>query len=113
MLKIKKKDWIEIVLHVAFWIGVFYTLLSLTETHITIRVDHTEGALKKDPVVIRDVRHTLSAYLFITLGFSELRRVLRCAAARHRLPPRGDAARLQGDRRAALQRRPGPGRVRD
>jgi len=69
MLKIKKKDWIEIVLHVAFWIGVFYTLLSLTETHVTIRVDHTVGAIKKDPVVIRDVRHTLSAYLFITLGF--------------------------------------------
>jgi two-component system LytT family sensor kinase len=69
MLKIRKKDWIEIVLHIAFWIGVFYTLLSLTETHVTIRVDHTEGVIKKDPVVIRDVRHTLSPYLFITLGF--------------------------------------------
>jgi hypothetical protein len=60
------------VLHVAFWIGVFYTLLSLTETHVTIRVDHAEGVIKKDPVMIRDVRHTLSAYLFITLGFLAL-----------------------------------------
>lgn len=72
MLKVKKKDWIEIVLHIAFWIGVFYTLLSLTETHVTIRVDHTEGVIKKDPVMIKDVRHTLSAYLFITLGFLAL-----------------------------------------
>ena len=72
MLRIKKKDWIEIVLHVAFWVGVFYTLLSLTETHVTIRVDHADGLIKKDPVVIRDVRHTLSPYLFITLGFLAL-----------------------------------------
>lgn len=69
MLKIRKKDWIEIVLHIAFWIGVFYTLLSLTETHVTIRVDNAEGFIKKDPVMIKDVRHTLSPYLFITLGF--------------------------------------------
>ena len=69
MIKIRKKDWIEIVLHIAFWIGVFYTLLSLTETHVTIRVDQAEGAIKKDPVMIKDVRHTLSAYLFITLSF--------------------------------------------
>lgn len=68
MLKVRKKDWIEIVLHVAFWIGVFYTLLSLTETHVTIRVDHSVG-VKKDPVMIKDVRHALSAHLFIVLGF--------------------------------------------
>ena len=72
MIRVKKKDWIEIVLHIAFWVGVFYTLLSLTETHVTIRVDHAEGVIKKDPVIIKDVRHTLSAYLFITLGFLAL-----------------------------------------
>ncbi len=69
MLRIKKKDWIEIVLHIAFWVGVFYTLLSLTEAHVVIRVDHAEGVIRKDPVIIKDVRHTLSAHLFITLGF--------------------------------------------
>ena len=72
MIRIKKKDWIEIVLHIAFWVGVFYTLLSLTETHVTIRVDQAEGALKKDPVIIKDVRHVLSVHLFITLGFLAL-----------------------------------------
>jgi len=72
MLMPRKKDWIEIVLHAAFWIGVFYTLLSLTETHVTIRIDHSQGAIKKDPVVIRDLRHVLSAHLFITLGFLAL-----------------------------------------
>ena len=72
MFKVKKKDWIEIVLHIAFWVGVFYTLLSLTETHVTIRLDHAEGAIKKDPVIIKDVRHALSAHLFITLGFLTL-----------------------------------------
>jgi len=72
MLMPRKKDWIEIVLHIAFWVGVFYTLLSLTEAHVTIRVDHPAGAIKKDPVMIRDVRHTLSGYLFVTLGFLAL-----------------------------------------
>jgi hypothetical protein len=72
MLKIKRKDWIEVVLHIAFWVGVFYTLLSLTETHVTIRLDHAEGAIKKDPVIIKDVRHTLSPYLFVTMGFLTL-----------------------------------------
>jgi hypothetical protein len=72
MLGIKKKDWIEIVLHFAFWIGVFYTLLSLTETRISIHIDHAAGVIKKDPVMIKDVRHTLSPYLFITLGFLAL-----------------------------------------
>ncbi|HVW14513.1 MAG TPA: histidine kinase [Mucilaginibacter sp.] len=72
MVKIRKKDWIEVVLHIAFWVGVFYTLLSLTETHVTVRIDHAQGAIKKDPVMIKDVRHTLSPYLFITIGFLAL-----------------------------------------
>src|SRR5438874_5029055 len=46
--------------------------MSLTETTVTTRVDHAEGAIKKDPVVIQDVRHALSAHLFITLGFLAL-----------------------------------------
>jgi len=72
MIKVRKKDWIEIVLHIAFWVGVFYTLLSLTETHVTVRVNHAVGVIKKDPVMIKDVRHTLSAHLFIALGFLAL-----------------------------------------
>jgi two-component system LytT family sensor kinase len=63
MIAIKKKDWIEIVLHIAFWIGVFYTLLSLTESHIKMRIDHNGTIMEKD------VRHTLSPHIFLTLGF--------------------------------------------
>jgi len=63
MIAIKKKDWIEVVLHIAFWIGVFYTLLSLTESHIKMRIDHNGTIME------RDVRHTLSPYIFLTLGF--------------------------------------------
>lgn len=63
MLSIKKRDWIEIVLHIAFWIGVFYTLLSLTVSHVKVRIDHNGSIMEKD------VRHTLSPYIFLTLGF--------------------------------------------
>jgi two-component system LytT family sensor kinase len=62
MITIKKKDWIEIALHVAFWGGVFYTLLSLTVPHIKMRLDHN------GTIVERDIRHTLSAGIFFTLG---------------------------------------------
>jgi two-component system LytT family sensor kinase len=63
MLIPKKKEWIEIVLHVAFWIGVFYTLLSLSEAHIKMRINNNGTVLEKD------VRHTLSPHIFLTLGF--------------------------------------------
>ncbi len=63
MFKIRKKDWIEIVLHIAFWVGVFYTLLSFTEPHIKMRINHNGTILE------RDIRHTLSPHIFLTLGF--------------------------------------------
>jgi len=63
MFSVKKRDWIEIVLHIAFWIGVFYTLMSLTVSHIKVRIDQNGSILEKD------VTHTLSPYIFITLGF--------------------------------------------
>ncbi|TWJ02423.1 histidine kinase [Mucilaginibacter frigoritolerans] len=69
MISIKKKDWIEVVLHIAFWIGVFYALLSLTESHVMIRIDHDVATMKKDFVIRRDVKHTLSPHLFLTFGF--------------------------------------------
>lgn len=52
--------------------GVFYTLLSLTESHIKIRIDHNVAVLKKDIIIQKDVTHTLSPQLFITLGFLAL-----------------------------------------
>ncbi|HZY39954.1 MAG TPA: sensor histidine kinase [Mucilaginibacter sp.] len=63
MISIKKKDWIEIVLHIAFWVGVFYTLLSFTEPHIKVRFNHNGTILE------RDIRRTLSPHIFLTLGF--------------------------------------------
>jgi two-component system LytT family sensor kinase len=63
MFKIRKKGWIEIVLHVAFWVGVFYTLLSFTEPHIKMRINQNGTILEKD------IRRTLSPHIFLTLGF--------------------------------------------
>jgi two-component system LytT family sensor kinase len=63
MIAIKKKDWIEVVLHIAFWIGVFYTLLSFTEPHIKMRINQNGAILEKD------IRRTLSPQIFLTLGF--------------------------------------------
>jgi hypothetical protein len=72
MISIKKKDWIEIVLHIAFWVGVFYTLLSLSESHVKIRISHDVAVIKKDVIIQRDVTHTLSPQIFVTLGFLAL-----------------------------------------
>ncbi|HEY9003583.1 MAG TPA: histidine kinase [Mucilaginibacter sp.] len=63
MLKIKKKDWIEIVLHIAFWAGVFYTLLSFTQPDIKMRINHNGSIIEED------IRHTISSHIFCTLGF--------------------------------------------
>ncbi len=63
MLKIRKKDWIEIVLHIAFWVGVFYTVLSFTEPHIQMHVRHN------CTIVDEDISHTLSPHIFLSLAF--------------------------------------------
>jgi two-component system LytT family sensor kinase len=63
MLKIRKKDWIEIVLHIAFWVGVFYTLLSFTQPHIKMRINHNGTILDED------ITHSFSPHIFVTLGF--------------------------------------------
>jgi len=63
MISIKKKDWIEIVLHIAFWVGVFYTLLSFTEPDIRMRISQNGSILE------RDIRRTWSPHIFLTLGF--------------------------------------------
>jgi hypothetical protein len=63
MFKIRKKDWIEIVLHIAFWAGVFYTLLSFTQPRIKMHINHNGKILDED------ISHTLSPHIFLTLGF--------------------------------------------
>ncbi|HEY8927769.1 MAG TPA: histidine kinase [Mucilaginibacter sp.] len=59
----RKKDWIEAVFHIAFWVGVFYTLLALTDSYFRVRIS-TNGT-----VMEKDFKHTLSPYTFFTLGF--------------------------------------------
>src|ERR1700743_2146594 len=63
MIKIRKKDWIEIVLHIAFWVGVFYTVLSFTQPHIKMRINDNGTIMEED------VGHPVSSHLFLTLGF--------------------------------------------
>lgn len=70
MISIKKKDWIEVVLHIAFWIGVFYTLLSLTESHVMIRIDHDVATMKKDVVIQKGRKAYLIASFIPHFWFS-------------------------------------------
>lgn len=63
MLTPRKKDLIEIVLHIAFWAGAFYMLLSFTQPHIKMRINHNGSILEED------IRHQLSPHIFLTFGF--------------------------------------------
>jgi two-component system, LytTR family, sensor kinase len=61
MIKIRGKDWIGIVLHLAFWAGVFYILTSLSRSHI-----HT----LKTPLIISDqYKEPISLYVYLILAF--------------------------------------------
>jgi two-component system, LytTR family, sensor kinase len=63
MLQAKKKLWIEILLHLAFWAGVFYVLTSLDRSHIHV---WARGAH-----VVRDQveESAISSYVYIILVF--------------------------------------------
>lgn len=61
MKTLKKKDWIEIVLHLAFWAGVFYILTALSRPHIRIL---------RIPSVISDQNEdSVSLYVYLILFF--------------------------------------------
>lgn len=61
MIKIRRKDWIEIVLHLAFWAGVFYILTSLSRSHIHV--------LKSSLVVSDQYKDPISPYVYLILVF--------------------------------------------
>ena len=63
MLSAKKRLWIEILLHLLFWAGVFYTLTSLNSSHIHVRVK--ERPMYRDQFQERSI----SAYVYLTLAF--------------------------------------------
>jgi hypothetical protein len=59
----KKRLWIEILLHVVFWMGVFYTLMSLNSSHIHVWA-------KSGHMVGDQFQNTsISPYVYIILGF--------------------------------------------
>ena len=63
MLLAKKRLWIEILLHLAFWAGVFYVLTSLNSSHIHVWA--------RGPHVVRDhpEETPISPYVYIILVF--------------------------------------------
>jgi len=63
MPSVKKRLWIEILLHIVFWAGVFYTLTSLNSSHIHIR-------LKTRFAVTDQYENTsISSYVYVILIF--------------------------------------------
>lgn len=59
----KKRLWIEIVLHIAFWVGVFYVLMSLNSSHIHVWAK--TGHMVRD----RFGDTSISPYVYIILVF--------------------------------------------
>ena len=61
----KKRLWIEIVLHLVFWAGVFYVLTSLNSSHIhrLFRAPHVSFARDQNEET------SISAYVYIILVF--------------------------------------------
>ena len=63
MLPAKKRLWIEILLHLIFWAGVFYVLTSLNSSHIHVWA--------RGPHIARDQfeETPISPYVYIILVF--------------------------------------------
>ena len=65
MLAVKKKFWIEILLHLVFWAGVLYVLTSLERPHIQVgKIPPLGGVLRGEYVT-----QPPSAFVYIILGF--------------------------------------------
>jgi hypothetical protein len=63
MLPAKKRLWIEILLHLVFWAGVFYVLTSLNSSHIHVLFKTRSFARYPDQ------EKPISAYVYIILVF--------------------------------------------
>ena len=63
MLSAKKRLWIEILLHILFWAGVFYTLTSLNSSHIHVwaKTRHVVSDQYQDT--------SISSYVYLILIF--------------------------------------------
>jgi hypothetical protein len=65
MLPAKKRLWIEILLHLLFWAGVFYVLTSLDSSHIRIEGKAGNRSFMRDNYDEKPI----SAYVYIILVF--------------------------------------------
>ena len=63
MRRIKAKHIIEILIHLAFWIGVYYTLTSLTGSNVRVRITQNGRVMEKSQI------DTIFPYSRITLAF--------------------------------------------
>jgi two-component system LytT family sensor kinase len=63
MIRIKKRDWIEIVIHLAFWTAVFYTISSLSTSTVKWSVKVQNGKS-----MVGEMKETLSSY-YLTVVF--------------------------------------------
>jgi two-component system LytT family sensor kinase len=63
MILVRKKYWIEVVIHIAFWICIFYTLISLTSSTVKVHINQNGMTME------RSEGNTISPYSMITLGF--------------------------------------------
>ncbi len=63
MNRIKKRQLAEIVIHILFWIAVFYTINSLNTTAIRFRVNSNGGIIEGEEL------HTMLPLSIITLSF--------------------------------------------
>jgi two-component system LytT family sensor kinase len=61
MITLKKKVWIETVLHLAFWAGVFYILTSLNSSHIHLARNRS--------IVSDQGEGSISSYVYLILVF--------------------------------------------
>ncbi|MFC0513780.1 sensor histidine kinase [Mucilaginibacter angelicae] len=66
MKHIKAKHIIEILIHMSFWIGVYYTLRSLTSSTINMQVSHNGAIVQKINA------NVVSGFSVFTVGFMAL-----------------------------------------
>ncbi|HTD40463.1 MAG TPA: histidine kinase [Mucilaginibacter sp.] len=65
MISIKKKDWIEILLHIAFWIGVYYTLSSLTSSTVKLQISRDGADVER--IQVNSINRS-SGFMLIFMG---------------------------------------------
>jgi len=69
MRRIKTRNIIEILIHLVFWIGVYYTSVSLTSSNIMVQVSHNDGRDTERMVMDSILANSLLTPVFLALLF--------------------------------------------